>query len=92
MKALITEIYRAAIELKLDIENTLFLVSKNQPVDERKTINNVLKRINDTLHPDIVVKDDRLQNDLGILTSELSNGGAKSFPKRALKRWLILRK
>lgn len=79
------EIYRAAIELKLDIENTLFLVSKNQPVDERKTINNVLKRINDTLHPDIVVKDDRLQNDLGILTSELSNGGAKKFSETCVE-------
>ena len=79
------EIYRAAIELKLDIENTLFLVSKNQPVDERKTINNVLKRINNTLHPDIVVKDDRLQNDLGILTSELSNGGAKKFSETCVE-------
>lgn len=68
------EIHRHALELKLDIENTLFLASKNQPVDEKKVIHSVLKRINGTYHPDIVVRsDERLQNALNVLASKLSN-------------------
>ncbi|MCM1194436.1 MAG: ATP-binding cassette domain-containing protein, partial [Firmicutes bacterium] len=39
------EIYRHTVELKLDIENTLFLASKNQTLDEKKVVKSVLKRI-----------------------------------------------
>lgn len=68
------EIHRHAIELKLDIENVLFLASKNQPVDSKKIIKSVISRIEDTYHPDIVVRDDeRLQNALNVLSSKLSN-------------------
>lgn len=66
------EIHRHAVELKLDIENTLFLVSKNQPVNEKKTIKAVLKRIETTYHPDIVVKDDRLKNALNVISAKLN--------------------
>ncbi len=68
------EIYRAAIELKLDIENVLFLASKNQPVDSKKIIKSVISRIEYTYHPDIVVRgDEHLQNALNVLESKLSN-------------------
>lgn len=67
------DIYRHAVELKLDIENTLFLASKKQPLDPKKVIRDVLKRIEGTLHPDIVVKDERLSNDLNALNNELTN-------------------
>lgn len=67
------EIHRHALELKLDIENTLFLASKNQPLDEKKIVGGVVKRIEDTYHPDIVVKDERLQSDLDVLTSDCNN-------------------
>lgn len=67
------EIYRHAVELKLDIENVLFLSSKNQPVNEKKTVKNVLKRIETTYHPDIVVKDEHLQGALDVLSSRLTS-------------------
>ena len=75
------EIYRAAVELKLDIENVLFLASKNQPVDSKKVIKTVLNRIEDTYHPDIVVRgDERLQNALNVLSSKLSrNNPVRDF-------------
>ncbi len=70
------EIHRHALELKLDIENTLFLASKNQPLDEKKVVKSVLKRIESTYHPDIVVKDERLQSVLNALNGELNNDSA----------------
>lgn len=70
------EIHRHALELKLDIENTLFLASKNQPIDCHRAINFVLKHIDGTVHPDIVVKDERLQANLDTLNSELQNAEA----------------
>lgn len=81
------EIYRAAVELKLDIENFLFLISKNQSVDGRKMLHGVLKRIESTYHPDIVVKDARLQEDLNVLTSELINakGAIKHIHEECVK-------
>lgn len=76
------EIARATLELKLDIENVLFLLSKKQSVDGRKAIVHVLKRIDDTYHPDIVVKDERLASDLSILSDSLSvvKGQVKELP------------
>ncbi len=54
------ELHKNAEELKLDIENTLFLASKNQPIDVSKTVEHVVKRIHACEHPDIVVFDDKL--------------------------------
>ena len=62
------ELHKNAEELKLDIENTLFLASKNQPIDARKTADHVAKRIHACVHPDIVVLDDRLNADLNKLS------------------------
>ena len=75
------EIHRHAVELKLDIENTLFLVSKNQPVDGKKVVKSVIKRIEGTYHPDIVVKgDERLQNALNVLASKFNgNNPVRDF-------------
>lgn len=75
------EIHRHALELKLDIENTLFLVSKNQPVDGKKVVKSVIKRIEGTYHPDIVVKgDERLQNALNVLASKFNgNNPVRDF-------------
>ena len=75
------EIYRAAVELKLDIENHLFLASKNQPIDSKKVIKSVITRIEGTYHPDIVVRgDERLQNALNVLASKLSrNNPVRDF-------------
>lgn len=70
-------IYRHTVELKLDIENTLFLASKNQPLDEKKILNSVLKHIEGTYHPDIVVKDERLQNNLNVLIANAQNAADK---------------
>ena len=80
------EIYRHAVELKLDIENTLFLASKKQPLDPKKVIRDVLKKIEGTLHPDIVVKDEQLTADLNSLNDALSNlqGASKTLPEEVI--------
>ena len=80
------ELLKNAEELQLDIENWLFLIGKNQPVDERHIINSVLKRIENTVHPDIVVKDDRLNADLATLNSVLGTlkGNVKHMPEEAI--------
>lgn len=65
------ELHKNAEELKLDIENTLFLVSKNQSIDVNKTINHVLAKLPTTVHVDIVVMDDRVNGDVAVLKQEL---------------------
>lgn len=54
------EIYRAAVELKVDIGDSIFLIEKNQKIDIKAKIKHIIKRIDDTIHPDIVVKDGEL--------------------------------
>lgn len=80
------ELHKNAEELQLDIENWLFLIGKNQPVDERHIINSVLKRIENTVHPDIVVKDDRLNGDLAVLNNVYRSfkGNVKHMPEEAI--------
>lgn len=77
------EIYRHALELKLDIENKLFLLSKKQNLDGKKALNLVLKHIESTYHPDIVVKDARLEADLAVISNTASNtkGFVKELPQ-----------
>ena len=65
------ELHKNAEELKLDIENTLFLVSKKQSIDVNKTINHVLAKLPTTVHVDIVVMDDRVNGDVAVLKQEL---------------------
>lgn len=80
------DLHKNAEELKFDIEHWLFLISKNQPVDERKIINSVLRRIEKTIHPDIVVKDERLNADLTTLSTTLAGfkGVVKQMPEDAV--------
>lgn len=66
------EKYRAVLELKLYIENKLFLISRKQTVDVRKTVLWVLKHIGATYHPDLVVKDEILDAALNVLSEEAS--------------------
>ncbi|MBQ7914422.1 MAG: ABC transporter ATP-binding protein, partial [Clostridia bacterium] len=67
------EIHRTAVELKLDIENVLFLISKKQPIDGRKQLRHVIKLMPKTVHPDIVVMDDQLKADLAKLQQALNS-------------------
>ena len=69
------EIHRTAVELKLDIENVLFLISKKQPIDGRKQLRHVIKLMPKTVHPDIVVMDDQLKADLAKLQQALNSLG-----------------
>lgn len=66
-------IHRAAEELKIDIENTLFLHSKKQPFNYKKFIRSVTVRINETIHPDIVVMNDQLKGLLNVVSNSVSN-------------------
>ena len=69
------DIHRAAEELKVDIDECVFLIEKKQKVDVKAKIKLVNKKINDTIHPDIVVRDDELNGILAELNSvDVHNG------------------
>lgn len=80
------ELHKNAEELKLDIENTLFLISKNQPMDERAVLKSVLKRLPTTFHPDIIVNNERLQKNVAVINEVLSSmkGAPKHMPEEAV--------
>lgn len=63
------EIYGKAVELKLDVDNELFLISKKQRVDAKKFAKLFAKRLPETFHPDIVVMNDELQNALNAIVA-----------------------
>ena len=52
------EIHRAAEELKVDVDDCVFLLEHKQKVDVKAQISHFVKRLNATIHPDIVVKDE----------------------------------
>ena len=54
------EILRAALELKLDVDDCVFLIEKKQKFDVKAHLKHFVRKLNDTIHPDIVVKDDEL--------------------------------
>ncbi len=63
------EIYGKAVELKLDVDDELFLISKKQRVDAKKFAKIFAKRLPETFHPDIVVMNDELQNALNVIVA-----------------------
>ena len=63
------EIHRAAEELKLDIDDTVFLIEKKQHIDVKGKIKHFIKRVNATIHPDIVVRNDELNSVISELNS-----------------------
>ena len=69
------EKHRKALELKLDIENTLFLISKNQPIDARKILGDIVSIVPETVHPDIVVMTDELKTMLANMSAEKQSFG-----------------
>ena len=83
------KIHRTALELKLDIENVLFLVSKKQQIDERKVLKKVITQMPLTVHPDIVVMTDELKADIAELESGLKSlglfGRVDELPGRSLE-------
>lgn len=80
------ELHKNAEELKLDIENCLFLISKNQPMDERAVLKSVLKRLPTTFHPDIIVNNERLQKNVAVINEVLSSmkGAPKHMPEETV--------
>lgn len=83
------KIHRTALELKLDLENVLFLISKKQNVDKRKELKKVITQMPLTVHPDIVVMTDELKADIAELESGLKSlglfGRVDEFPGRSLE-------
>ncbi len=71
------EIYRAAVELKLDVDDCIFLLSKKQHVDVKARTAHFVGRINGVIHPDIVVRNDELNDLLNRLTEAASNPALK---------------
>lgn len=83
------KIHRTALELKLDLENVLFLISKKQNIDERKELKKVITQMPLTVHPDIVVMTDELKADIAELESGLKSlglfGRVDELPGRSLE-------
>lgn len=79
------EIYRATVELQLDVDNQLFLQSKKQPIEVKNVIKGFIKRIPTTYHPDIVVADEALQNVIATLNNELKLPKAKAFSDECIR-------
>ena len=63
------EIHRAAVELKVDIDDCVFLLTHKQKIDVPAKIKHFVNRLNATIHPDIVVKDEEFTT----LVSELNS-------------------
>jgi len=55
-------IHNNAEELKVDVDDFIFLVEKKQKVDAKKSINAFVKRINETYHPRIVVQNKEIED------------------------------
>lgn len=68
------EIFRRTVELKMDIDNVLFLISKKQSVDSKKFAKSLLKRLPETFHPDIVVMNEELQNLVNVISAAVTDG------------------
>ena len=52
------EIHRTAEELKVDIDDFVFLLEKKQHVDVKSKLSNFTKRVKATIHPDIVKEEE----------------------------------
>ena len=63
------EILRAALELKLDVDDLAFLIDKKQKIDVKARIKHINKKLNETIHPDIVVRNDELNGIMSELNS-----------------------
>lgn len=63
------ETNRVAVVLKSDIDNWLFLASKNQPLEVVKILRSVINRLPHTYHPYVLVKTDSLTEDLKVLSA-----------------------
>lgn len=68
-------IHRAAEELKVDIDDALFLLSKKQPVEIKRLLTNVCTRIKATEHVDIVVMNDELKGYIAVLEATRAQKG-----------------
>lgn len=55
------EAYSHLVELQLSIENTLFLIDKNQKVDFKKVLKGIKKEISLSLHSFVLVKNSKLE-------------------------------
>ncbi len=63
------DIYRHAVELKVDIDDVILLADKGRKFDASAKIKRFIKAIPATYHPDIVVKCDRLDSAVAALTA-----------------------
>ena len=77
-------IHNEAEELKVDVDDFLFLVEKKQNVNAKKEIKNFIKRIGKTINPWVVVNDERIQN----IKTNLESG-VNSLEKNVVTESLI---
>ena len=63
------EIYRHAVELKVDIDDLIMLTEKGRKIDAGSKIKRFVKAIAGTYHPDIVVRSEELDSYISVLKS-----------------------
>ena len=73
-------VHTAAEELKVDVDDFVFLVEKKQPVDARARLNDFSKRALKTIDPRVVVDTPEFRN----LVSEISSDAGKVHKKDAI--------
>ena len=84
------EIHRVASELKLKLEETLFLLSKNQKVDISAKSKFFLQSIKESMHPDILVDSADLQDICKTLQLSKSKRANMQEFTNALNRLLVI--
>ena len=73
-----------AEELKVDIDDFVFLVEKKQNVDAKSTMKDFLKRIARTVHPRVVVDDERLHTLKEQLSADLAAVSRSNVPQETV--------
>ncbi len=79
------EIHRKALELQMDVDNQLFLTSRNKPIEVKRVVKAILKAIPATYHPDIVILDEKLQGIIDVLNSEVRENKTKTLSENCVK-------
>ncbi len=72
LEGLFNSVHKQAEELKLDIDNFVFLVEKKQNIRAKASLKDFIKRLPKTYHPRVVVENDEVRALLSSLQSETS--------------------
>ena len=72
LEGIFNKAHNEAEELKLDIDNFIFLVEKKQNVRAKYSIRDFIKRLSETYHPRVVVENNKVKSLIVKLSAEVS--------------------